>query len=151
MMLLAVALGAAMPATARRVAQTWRERLGWSLLWGFVTLVCVPLAAVLVAVTVIGIPVALLVLLAYGAALLAGYAVSGLALGQWVLGRWRAADAERPAWRLGATAAGVLIVAFLGSLPYVGGLFALLAVCIGLGALVQLLRTPGAALPSPGP
>lgn len=142
MMLLAVGLAAAMPATSRRVASIWRERFGWSLLWGFVAIVCVPIAALIVAITVIGIPLALLGVLLYGAALLVAYAVSGLALGQWALQRWREPDADRRAWRLAAAALGVFAVALLGSLPFVGGLVALLAVCAGLGAIVQLVRRP---------
>lgn len=140
MMLLAVGGVAAMPGTAQRIAVIWRERFGWSLLWGFVVIVCVPVGALIVAITIIGIPLALLGALLYGAALLVAYAVSGLAVGQWALRRWRAADAERRGWRLAAAALGVVAVALLGSVPVIGGLFALLAVCAGLGAIVQLVH-----------
>ena len=149
MMLLAVGLAAAMPVLAQRVATTWRVRFGWSLLWGFVVIVCVPVAALIVAVTVIGIPLALLGFLLYAAALPVAYAASGLALGQWALQRSRGADAQSRAWRLAAAALGVFAIALLGSLPFIGGLVTLLAVCVGLGAMVQLVRRPPAGPASP--
>jgi hypothetical protein len=142
MMILAVALTASAPQITQRATSTWRERFGPSLLWGFIVLVCVPVAALILAITLIGFPVALVGLLLYGATLLVGYVASGMAVGLWALQRWRADAIDRRPWRLGFAALGVLVVGLLGSVPFVGALVVLLAVVAGVGALVQLMRAP---------
>ena len=70
LVLLLALLLAALPGPCAAVARTLRERPGASLLLGFVWLVCVPVAAVLMAVTVIGSLFGLLALLAGLGALL---------------------------------------------------------------------------------
>lgn len=142
LMALAAALVAALPVSSRRVAEAWRARFGWSLLWGFVALVCIPAAALILLISVVGIPIGLLAILLYGALLLVGYVASGIALGQWGLSRWRAEALERKGWRIGSALAAVLVLALLGSVPFIGGFVALVAIVAGIGAIVQLLTTP---------
>jgi cytoskeletal protein CcmA (bactofilin family) len=145
LMLLATVMVAATPLASRRMAQVWHERFGWSVLWGFIALVCVPVAALILLVSVIGMPLGLLVMLLYGALLIAGYAASGVALGQWALARWRPPAAERIGWRIAAGLAALAVLALLGRLPWIGGLVALVAMLAGIGALLQLLLQPKAA------
>lgn len=140
LMALAMLLVAALPGLVRRVAEDWRERFGWSLLWGFVALVCIPVAALVLVLSIVGIPIALLALLLYGALLLVGYTASGIAIGLWALGRWRPVDQERSGWRLASVALAVLLLALAVSLPFVGGFVAFVAVMAGIGAIAQLLR-----------
>jgi len=151
LMALAALLVAAMPVLSRRVGDTWRTRFGWSLLWGFIALVCIPVAALILLVSVIGIPIAIVTVLLYGALLLAGYAASGIALGQWALARWRADVADRTGWRIGSAVVAVFVVALVGSLPWVGGFVALLAVLAGMGAIAQLLMRPAPSSASAAP
>lgn len=147
LMALAAVLVSAWPAGTQRIAATWRQRWGWSVLWGFVTLVCVPAAAVLLMVTIIGMPIAMLALLLFAGLLLVGYTASGIALGQWALSRWRADAADRPGWRMASAALAVLALAVLGAVPLLGMWVALLAMLAGMGAIVQQTRwfKPGAA------
>jgi cytoskeletal protein CcmA (bactofilin family) len=149
LMAIAALLVAVLPVTSMRVADGLRTRLGWSLLWGFIALVCIPVAALILLVTIIGIPVALLALLVYLALLLVGYVGSAIGLGQWALARLRADAAQRTGWRIGAAMAAVFVLALLGHLPYIGGLVAVLAVAAGIGA-IGLLLSPGrsAAVPA---
>lgn len=149
LMVLAAALVTALPVSSRRVADAWRTRFGWSLLWGFIALVCIPVAVLILLVSLVGIPIGLLVALLYGALLLLGYAASGIALGQWGLVRWRAEALERPGWRIGGALAALLLLAVLGRVPFFGGFVALLAVIAGIGAIVQVLAMRQ-ALPAPG-
>jgi cytoskeletal protein CcmA (bactofilin family) len=139
LMALAAALVAAMPASSRRAGEVWRTRFGWSLLWGFVALVCIPVAVLILLISIVGIPIALLAILLYGALLIVGYAASGIALGQWGLVRWRADMLDRKAWRIGSAVAALLVLALLGRVPFVGGFVALLAVITGIGSIAQLL------------
>src|SRR5574340_865120 len=144
LMVLAAVLVMAAPAFTARVAGTVQTRIGWSLLIGFIALVCVPVVIVLLLVTIIGIPVALLTLVLYLALLLAGYAVTGIGLGDWVLKRWRGA-AVSTGWRALAALLAVLVIALLGRLPFIGGLIVFAALLAGLGALVMQLRPAQAA------
>ena len=145
LMAIAALLVAALPVTSMRVAEGLRTRLGWSLLWGFIALVCIPVAALILAVSIIGIPVALLALLLYIALLLVGYVGSAIGLGQWALARLRAEAAQRTGWRITAAMTAVLLLALLGSVPFLGGFVALLAVAAGIGAIALLLAPRPAA------
>lgn len=124
------------PGLASEVGQTWRERAGISLLTGFVALVCIPVAMVLLFITVIGVPLALLALLLYCVLLPMGYVSSAIGLGQWGLARWKAEGAGHLGWRIGATSVALVLLALLGEVPWLGGLVALAALLVGLGAIV---------------
>lgn len=139
LMVLAAVLVVAAPTFTARVADTLQTRIGWSLLIGFIALVCVPVAIVVLLVTIIGIPVALLTLVLYLALLLAGYVVTGIGLGDWVLKRWRGATVST-GWRAVAAILAVLVIALLGRLPFIGGLIVFAVLLVGLGALVMQLR-----------
>jgi hypothetical protein len=122
------------PGFYTRVATTWRERFPTSLLLGFALLVCVPVAAVLFFITIIGVPLGLLTLAAYLMLLIVGYVNSGIALGAWAATRWSKAPATGRAWRAGAAMLGVLAVGLLARLPWAGGVVMFLALLAGLGA-----------------
>lgn len=145
LMAIAAVLVALLPGTSDRVARTLVARSGWSLLLGFITLVCVPVATLVLLLTVIGIPLALLVVLLYLVLLLVGYVASGVALGQWALARWRSASASRTGWRIAAAMLAVLLLAVLARIPFVGGFVVLAAMLAGIGAIALQLapaRTP---------
>jgi len=136
LLLLAAVLVAVLPGLTAAVGDRLRARPWFSLLIGFVALVCIPAAAVVLLITVIGIPLALLAIAGYFVLLLLGYVVCGVALGHWLLARLRAAAAGSSIWRIGAAVLGVLIVALLARIPFVGGLVVLAALLLGLGALI---------------
>jgi cytoskeletal protein CcmA (bactofilin family) len=145
LVLMAVVLVAAMPAFTARVATTLHTRVGMSLLIGFVALVCVPVAAILLLFTLIGIPLALLALVLYFALLLVGYAMTGIGIGDWLLGRYRAADAARAGWRIGAAALATLAMALLARVPWIGALVSFIVLIAGLGAVVMQARQANSA------
>jgi hypothetical protein len=147
LMAIAALLVGSMPVTSKRVAHALRMRPGASLGWGFVALVCIPVAALILMVTIVGIPLALLALLLYGLLLLVGYVASAVGLGQWALLRFKAEAAERNGWRIASAMAAVLVLALLGSVPFVGGFIALLAILAGIGAIVLLLAPRKPATP----
>lgn len=125
-----------MPGFSGTVSRTLRERPGASLLLGFVVLVCAPVAAVLLFVTVIGVPLGLVALAAYGALLPLAYVAAAVALGDWALQRWQPQRAGRGAMRFVAAALVLLALSLLGWIPLLGGLIGLAALLAGLGALL---------------
>lgn len=140
LMILGVVLVAGFPDTASRVAETACRRPGWSLVMGFVGLVVIPSAALVIAITGIGVPLALLAGLAYLGLLLVGYVAAGIALGAAVSQRWGGARAQATAWRAAAAAAAILVLCVIVRVPYAGALVALLALLIGMGAILLQFR-----------
>ena len=151
MLTVALVLVALAPAAVQTTADHLRAQPWAALGWGALLLVATPVAVVVLVVMVLGIPVGLLLAVAQVLALFVSHAAAGLAFGQ--------ALAPRLASRYAAAALGVVVVAVLTSLPFVGWLLRLVVVALGFGAVVLTLwprRTsapPGspASLPPPPP
>lgn len=139
-LIIAAILALALPRLYGDVAQT--ARASWSkwLLVGFVALVCVPILALISLITVIGIPLALLLMALYLVLLLLGYASAGVALGDIGLRHWSAERAGKAGWRIAAAVLAMLAISLLGRIPFLGGLLTLLAMLTGMGALLLQLR-----------
>lgn len=140
LMLLAALLVAVTPRLSASVSESLRGRPGFSLVLGFVVLACAPIAAVLLLVTIIGVPLALLVLFAWLALLPVAWASTGVAVGDWLLARAASARADRTGWRVVAAALGVLALAFASRVPWLGGWIGFAALIAGLGAWALQLR-----------
>jgi hypothetical protein len=140
LMLIAAILAAVLPQFYRRVEETARTRWALSLLVGFIVLVCAPVAALIAAISVIGIPLALLTIALYLMLLLVGYVSAGIALGEIALQRWRADRAAKHGWRIAAAVLAMLVLSLLGRLPFVGSLITFAAMLMGIGALLLQAR-----------
>jgi cytoskeletal protein CcmA (bactofilin family) len=138
-MLMAALLAAGLPAASARLAQQLRAHPGLALLWGFIAFVCFPVAAILLMVTLIGIPLALLTILLYVALLLAGYVVTAAAIADLALRRYKPEAAALLAWRAGAAILAALSLALLARVPILGGLVVLVATFAGIGAIAAAL------------
>ncbi|MGQ3328942.1 MULTISPECIES: bactofilin family protein [Halorubrum] len=101
---------------------------------GLLALIAAPIALALVAITIVGLPLALVGIAAYVVALWVGSVYGRYALGSWVLARL-----GRPN-RWAALLLGVVGVALIGLVPWAGGLVELLVLLLGLGALGLGLR-----------
>lgn len=139
------------PAGTRSMAAGLRNDPGIGLLLGFITLICVPIAAVILMVTVIGIPLAFAVLLLYFLMLIVGYAAVGVVVGDAALLRLRSRDSARIGWRVGAAMAAMLLLALLAKIPVVGGVLVFVALLAGVGAIVLAIRARTSAAPHPTP
>lgn len=117
------------------VASRAADSPGRSALLGAVALLGVPVLLLAVALTLIGAPLALLGLFGYAFLCWVGIVYGEFAVGRWLLGRWQA-DPSR--WW--ALLVGLVLFAALGALPFVGGLFILGALVLGLGALLGSVR-----------
>jgi cytoskeletal protein CcmA (bactofilin family) len=139
LMVLAALIAAALPGASRRMAQELRERPWITPLLGFVALTSIPIAAVLVMITVIGIPVGLLALIGYAALLLVGYVWVAVVVGGMLLDRVRPETAALTAWRAGAAVLAMLALAVLVRMPFVGHLVGLAALVVGVGMIVAVV------------
>jgi cytoskeletal protein CcmA (bactofilin family) len=94
-----------------------------------------PPVILLLVITIIGIPIAVAITAAYAIALLAGYLVCAFFLGE---RGWRLMRDTDPTtrWRLLSLALALVLLALLREIPYVGALVTLLAVILGVGAMV---------------
>ena len=101
---------------------------------GFLWLAGTPVLAVVSAFTIIGLPLAILVLLLWPLGILAGLVAAILALGEIIAARFTFTD-EGPTRRIAGIALATVILWIGISLPALGGLVWLGAVTLGVGAI----------------
>lgn len=137
-----------LPALDVSAIAAWRERTGESIAWGVGLFLLLPLAAVLLLITVLALPLGLFVLFALGLLYSVGYVVGATVLGRLVV--------KPPTSRFLAFLVGWVIARALALIPVVGGLAFLLASVVGLGVLLVVARrhegistSPVAAPPPP--
>jgi len=106
--------------------------------WGALILFVTPIAAIIVCLTIIGIPVGLIALVLYGIAIYLAQIPVGLFIGRWIIGRFRRVEGK--AIMVGALAVGLVILKLLTLIPYFGFLVGLAVVLFGLGAVVVAER-----------
>jgi hypothetical protein len=119
-------------ATTHQVGSGWR-----TLALGFAVLVGVPAAIVVSAITLVGLPTSLMLLMAFLPALYLTKIWVGAFLGRALL---KSAGETKSDWLLGLLV-GLLILTVVRYVPYLGGLIHFGVICLGLGALAwQLYR-----------
>lgn len=152
LLVLAALIAAALPGPSRRMATELRERPWLTALVGLVALTTIPVAALLLMVTIIGIPIGLLAIAAYAALLLVGYVWLAVAVGGMLLDRVKPETAAITAWRAGAAVAAMLALALLARLPFIGGFIVFVALVVGVGMVVAaLMRRSSPPAPAPAP
>jgi hypothetical protein len=124
-----------LPSFVGGVVQTLESRPGLSALLGFAMLVCIPIASLILLITLVGAPLAFVVMAAYFVLLVVGYAVTGATTGDWLWKRLRRATTSSTGPRVIAAIAGIVILAVLGSIPVLGGFVIFAALLLGLGAV----------------
>ncbi len=141
MLLLAWAWMALAPSLAREASRfEWRSP-GRAEAMGIAAVFGLPVVAVLLAVTVVGIPVAIGVAAAWILLVLAGYSTTAICLGAWLRARVRGAPRgrefrERLLWTLAA----LLLLRGAAALPWIGWVVTLGAVLAGAGAVARAAR-----------
>lgn len=140
LVLLAALFAAAVPPASIRVSRSLAAHPWYSLLAGFVAIVCIPFAVILLMVTVIGIPLAMVVLLGYLILLVLGYVATAVSVGDAAVSKWRPADAQRSSWRVLAAVVSMLALTLIARIPFVGGLVVFIAVIVGIGAMFMATR-----------
>lgn len=130
-----------MPAASAALLTTMRSAPARSGLVGIGLLVAVPIAAMVLIVTLVGLPIGVAVGALYAAALLVGLILTALRIGEWEAGVFRWRDIGSARQRRLALIAGVLTLAALRGVPVIGTVVVIISVAFGLGALsLTLLR-----------
>jgi len=132
-----IALLALLPGATARVTDAARTRLWWSAAVGAMVLLGTPIVMGVLTLTVVGIPLALLLLLIYLAVLPLGYLAGVASLSDWLSSRWR--RDQRSAGRglrIGMFLVTLLVVVLVTQIPVLGWSGGLLLWVVGIGALL---------------
>ena len=127
------------PASTTRITDRMTASIVPTALTGLITLVVVPLVTIVLAVTIVGIPFALVLALLYVVAILVCRVYVGILVGWYILDSFHSKLVKSVYWQM---LIGVPILWFMFKAPFVGGLVGFLAVIWGLGAIVHTFRKP---------
>jgi len=122
------------PRRVKAVTESIRTRPWASLGWGAIILIFTPIAALIVCITIIGLPLGLITLVLYTIAIYLTQLFVGLLIGQLIIGSSK--RIETKAALVGALALGLAILRLLILIPFVGFFFGLATVLFGLGAIL---------------
>jgi cytoskeletal protein CcmA (bactofilin family) len=125
------------PRASARAVELGRQQPLLTFGLGLLALCAVPVAIVLIGVTLVGIPLALTVAALYALGLILAWPALGLIVGTELAQRTRRGE---PMPVLGALVVGLIVLHLVTHLPIVGGLVAFLGLTFGLGLIVQSLR-----------
>jgi len=101
---------------------------------GFLFLICTPVAAGVLAVTLLGIPLAILVLIAWFVLLYVSKIFVAMAAGHWLLGRLKGDHGPSPLLSLSV---GLLLITFATLIPVLGLVVKILIISLGFGAFLM--------------
>lgn len=126
-----------LPRFTRESAAKLRNRPAAAAGIGCVMLVGVPLMILLLVLTIIGIPLALLFAFGYVALMLFGYLIAAIFVGDTVLERLSPAKARSVGFRILFLLLALILIAILRQLPFIGGLIVTLLFVAGIGAFTM--------------
>jgi cytoskeletal protein CcmA (bactofilin family) len=149
-LVLGIIVIAIIPGPSRKIAATLKRKPLLSLGWGAIILFATPLAALIVFITIIGIPVGIIGLITYGILIYLSQIAVGLFLGYWILGSFT--QVESRGSLIGALAIGLAILTLLKLIPFIGFALWLATTLFGIGAIILSFRkekveTPAGSLP----
>ncbi len=104
----------------------------WSVLMGFVLLVSLPMATLIIFMTIVGIPIGVLALLMYVFFILLSIPLASLICGIWAIKLIKKESSVAVTWQ--AALFGALIYTALGFIPHIGWAIKLLFILAALGA-----------------
>jgi len=122
------------PRRLKAVTESIRTRPWASLGWGAIILIFTPIAALIVCITIIGLPLGLITLVLYSIAIYFTQLFAGLLIGQLIIDSSK--RVETKAALVGALALGLAILSLLKLIPYLDNVIGLATVLFGLGAIL---------------
>lgn len=127
----------AMPRFSREAAGTVQSKPLQSVGMGVVMLIGVPVAIIVLLITIVGIPLAILLGFGYAVLLLLGYLVGAIFVGDFALGKASAAKLDSAWWRVLSMFLALVVLAIVKQLPFIGGLAVFLLFLAGIGAFTM--------------
>lgn len=127
------------PRLMEAVDLAWRTGMGGAIGWGLLLLIGLPILGVLFAITIVGVPLGVGLLLALALIYAIGYVSAG-----WILGRMMI---KPPGAAVLAALVGILILRLVALIPVAGGIVGALASAFGLGAIAVAAWRTGRARP----
>jgi len=116
------------------------QKSPWQTLgWGVLILIATPIAAIIVMITVIGLPLGIISLFLWGIALYLSQIPVALLLGRLIIRQNRELDST--GIMIGALAIGLLVLLVLQLIPIIGWIVGLLVIVFGLGTLITSIVT----------
>lgn len=116
------------------------QKSPWQTLgWGALILIATPIAAVIVMITVIGLPLGIISLLLWGIVLYLSQIPVALLLGRLIIRQNRELDST--GIMIGALALGLLVLFVLQLIPIIGWIVGLIVIIFGLGTLITSIKT----------
>jgi len=123
------------------VRETARTRLGSSIGWGAGLFFLLPIASVLLLVTIVGLPLGIFLLLALAFIYTLGYAVATIAVGNMIM--------RSSSSRFVVFLVGWVVLRLVALIPVIGGLLWFLGCVWGLGLLAVAIHRRPTATPAP--
>lgn len=120
-----------MPKLSKKLTKLSQMKPPQNIGWGFLTLITVPVASILLFISLIGIPLAVFTLLLYGFAFYLARVLAGLSLGSNLL---KDKTFKKPYHSL---ALGLVLLSLLKLVPFIGWLAYFFFILNGLGTLAQ--------------
>jgi cytoskeletal protein CcmA (bactofilin family) len=133
--LLGVLAQLAAPGPLSRGAAVLRTELWGSIGRGLAWLLLMPAVGTLLFASLIGIPAGVILMAAFVVLMTLAFITAAYAIGLWVRNRRAGGPELRAGGRIGWTLLGILILLVAWAVPFVGWIFALLALLGGLGAV----------------
>lgn len=127
------------PKRLASIAESISSRPGPSAGWGALILFVTPIAAIVICITIIGLPVGLIALALWGIAIYLAQIPVGLFLGQWIISHFRDVEDNRGIM-IGALATGLIILKLLSLIPHLGFIIGLVVILFGLGSVTATIR-----------
>jgi hypothetical protein len=115
---------------------------------GLLLLIVVPVAAIFLLATIVGIPLSVVTMLLYVSTLYPGMIFTAAWLGESITGGWQRRATQVTSPYLIITA-GVLVLVILFALPWLGWIFRSLAMLVGFGAFWATLWNARHQTPAP--
>jgi cytoskeletal protein CcmA (bactofilin family) len=127
----------ALPRFTREAAMKLRQRPAIAAGVGCVMLLGVPFMILLLVLTIIGIPLALLFAFGYVVLLLLGYLIAAIFLGDTVLERISTGKAQSIGWRMLFMLLALVAIAVVRQMPFIGGVVVAVLFVAGIGAFTM--------------
>ncbi|MBW6461840.1 MAG: polymer-forming cytoskeletal protein [DPANN group archaeon] len=132
LLLIGILLVLVIPKLSDRLADNIKTDFLKSMVYGILTLVVVPVIALMLAITVIGIPISIMLIFLYILAIYLSKVFVGLYLGRLIMKK------SHIVW---STIVGLFIYLILVNIPILGGFVTFLAVLLGLGTITIWVTT----------